>query len=66
MNILAGILNDSYPDENGKEVPYTDKVVGVLKGKTFKCVSIPDFMTFEMSKKDFYAKVTDIQEIWSK
>ena len=66
MLILAGILHDSYPDENGKEVAYTDKVVGVLKGNKVNVVSIPDFMTFEMSKKDFYAKVTNIQEIWSK
>lgn len=65
MLILAGILHDTYPDENGNEVPYTDKVVCVLKGRKFEIVSIPDFMTFEMSKKDFYAKVTDIQEIWS-
>ena len=64
--VLAGILHDTFTDENGKEVPYTDKVVGTLKGRVFKVVSIPDFMTFEMSKKDFFAKVTDIQEIWSK
>lgn len=66
MKILAGILHDTYTDENGKEFAYTDKVVGALKGKTFKCISIPDFMSFDMSKKDFFAKVTDIQEIWSK
>ena len=64
--ILAGILHDTYPDENGKEVPYTDKVVGVLKGKIFKCVSIPDFMSFEMPKEEFLAKVTDIQKLWSR
>ena len=64
--VLAGILHDTYPDENGKEVPFTEKVVGALKGKIFKCVSIPDFMSFDMSKKYFFAKVTDIQEIWSK
>lgn len=64
--VLAGILHDTYPDENGKEVPFTEKVVGALKGKIFKCVSIPDFMSFDMSKKDFFAKVTDIQEIWGK
>lgn len=68
MEILIGWLHDSYTDENGKEVPYTDKVVGVLKGKTFKCVSIPDFMTFEMPKKEFLSKVTGIKkgaEIWN-
>lgn len=54
--ILAGILHDTY----------TDKIIGCLKGNIFNCVSIPDMMTFDMSKKDFMAKVTDIQEIWSK
>jgi len=66
MKILAGILHDTYTDENGKEIAYTDNVVGALKGKTFECVSVPDFMSFNMSKKDFFAKVTDIQELWSK
>ena len=65
MEILAGILHDSYTDENGEEVPFTDKIVGALKGKTFKCVSIPDFMTFDMPKEEFLAKVTDIQKLWS-
>lgn len=66
MKILAGILHDTYTDEYGKEIAYTDKVVGALKGKTFKCISVPDFMSFDMSKKDFFEKVTDIQELWSK
>lgn len=66
MKILAGILHDTYTDENGKEIAYTDKVVGALKGKTFKCISVSDFMSFDMSKKDFFEKVTDIQELWSK
>ena len=66
MEIFAGILHDTYPDENGKEVAYTDKVIAVKKGKVYKCVSIPDFMNFEMSKKEFLEKVTDIQKLWSK
>lgn len=66
MKVYAGILNDTYTDENGKEVPYKDKVVGASKGNSFKVVSIPDFMVYEMTKKDFFAKVTDIQELWSK
>ena len=64
--VLAGILHDTYTDENGKEVPYTDKVIGVLDDEVFKCVSVPDFMSFDMPKEEFLAKVTDIQEIWSK
>ena len=66
MKILAGILYDTYSDENGKEVPYEDKVIGVLKGNKVNIVTIPDFMNYEMSKKDFFEKVTDIQEIWCK
>ena len=65
MEILAGILHDTYTDENGKEVPYTDKVIGVLDDEVFKCTSIPDFMTFDMPKEEFLAKVTDIQKLWS-
>ncbi len=65
MEILAGILHDTYPDENGKETAYTDHIVGVWKRNVFKCVSVPDFMQFEISKKDFFAKVTDIQKLWS-
>lgn len=66
MEILAGILHDTYTDENGKEVPYTDKVIGVLDDEVFKCVSIPDFMSFDMPKEEFLAKVTDIQKMWGK
>ena len=64
--VLAGILHDTFTDENGEEVPYTDKVIGVLDDEVFKCVSVPDFMSFDMPKEEFLAKVTDIQEIWSK
>lgn len=66
MEVIAGILHDTYTDENGKEIPYEEKVIGVLEDDTFKCVSIPDFMTFDMPKEEFFAKVTDIQTIWSK
>lgn len=65
MEILAGILHDTYTDENGKEVPFTDKVIGVLDDEVFKCTSIPDFMTWTMPKEEFLAKVTDIQKLWS-
>ena len=67
MEVIAGILHDTYTDENGKEIPYEDKVIAVLKEDTFKCVSITDiFMTFDMPKEEFFAKVTDIQTIWGK
>lgn len=67
MEVIAGILHDTYTDETGKKIPYEEKVVGVLEDDTFKCVSITDlFMTFNMPKEEFFAKVTDIQTIWGK
>jgi hypothetical protein len=66
MEFYAGILHDTYTDENGKEVPYEEKVIGVLEDDTFKGTTVPDFMTFDMPKEEFFAKVTDIQTIWGK
>ena len=66
MEVIAGILHDTYTDETGEKIPYEEKVIGVLEDDTFKCTSIPDFMTFSMPKEQFFAKVTDIQTIWSK
>lgn len=66
MEVIAGILHDSYTDENGKEIPFEEKVVGVLEDDTFKCTSIPEFTTYDIPKEEFFAKVTDMQTIWSK
>lgn len=66
MEVIAGILHDSYTDENGKEILFEEKVVAILEDDTFKCVSIPEMMTFAMPKEEFFAKVTDIQTIWGK
>ena len=66
MEVIAGILHDSYTDENGKEIPFEEKVVGVLEDDTFKCTSIPEFSTYDIPKEEFFAKVTDMQTIWSK
>lgn len=66
MEVIAGILHDSYTDENGKEIPFEEKVVGVLEDDTFKVTSIPEFSTYDIPKEDFFAKVTDMQTIWSK
>lgn len=66
MEVIAGILHDTYTDEDGKEIPYEEKVIAVLEDDTFKCTSIPEMMTFAMPKEEFFAKVTDIQTIWSK
>ncbi len=62
--IYAGILHDTYTDENGKEVPYDDKIVGFWKGKIFKCSDFPEQMTFEITKEDFEKKVTEVREIF--
>lgn len=64
MEIIAAILHDDYTDENGKKVPYTDKVIGVRNNGKYKVVSNPDFMTFEMSKADFMKKTTDRQKLF--
>ena len=64
MKIYAGILHDTYTDENGKEVPYDDKIVGFWKGKTFKCSDFPELMTFKITKEEFEKKVTEVREIF--
>ena len=66
MEVIAGILHDSYTDENGKEIPFEEKVVGVLEDDTFKVTSVPEFTTYDIPKEEFFAKVTDMQTIWSK
>ena len=66
MEVIAGILHDSYTNENGKEIPFEEKVVGVFEDDTFKCTSIPEFTTYDLPKEEFFAKVTDMQTIWSK
>lgn len=66
MEVIAGILHDTYTDENEKEIPYEEKVIAVLEDDMFKCTSVPDFMQFAMPKEEFFAKVTDIQTICSK
>lgn len=63
MKVYCGIRHDTYPDENGKEIAYTDKIVAVLKKGFYKCTSLPDFDTFDLSLKDFKEKVTDVKEI---
>lgn len=63
MTVFAGILHDTYPDENGKEIAYTEKIIAVRKKGFYKCTSLPDYDTFEMSAKDFKEKVTDVKEI---
>ena len=66
MEVIAGILHDTYTERNGKKIPFKEKVIGVLEDDTFKCISIPEFETFVKPKEEFFAKVTDIQTIWGK
>ena len=67
MKIFAGTLNDSYTDEEGNEVPYSDKVAGFWRGNTFYCATLDaennDISTMEISKVDFENKVTEVIEI---
>ena len=66
QTVYAGILHDTYPDENGKEVPYVERVIGYCKGNKIKFCALPDFNTYEMLKKEFFEKVTDLKEIFTK
>lgn len=65
MTVFAGILHDTYPDENGKEIAYTEKIVAVRKKGFYKCTSLPDFDTFEMSAKDFSEKVSELRVVFN-
>ena len=40
--VYIGIIHDTYTDENGKEVAYSEVIAGTWKGKTFKAVDFPD------------------------
>lgn len=65
MTVYSAILHDSYPDENGNETPYEDKIVAVQKKDgDFKCASIPDFDTFNMLNEEFFKKSTDIKVVF--
>lgn len=62
--VYAGILHDSYTDDEGKEIPTSDKVVGVIKDDTVACVTLEDMSSFEMSKEDFLKKTEDLKVIF--
>jgi hypothetical protein len=64
MTVYSAILHDSYPDENGVETPYEDKIVAVQDKDEFKCVSVPDFMNFNMLNEEFFKKCTDIKIVF--
>lgn len=62
VTVYVGVLHDSYEDEKGRLVEYDQVIAGTWKGKTFKATSFPDLMTFDIDKKDFEEKVTDVYE----
>jgi hypothetical protein len=66
MTVFSAILHDSYPDENGIETPYEDKIIAVQNEKEFDfdCVSIPDFMQFVLLNEEFFKKCTDIKVVF--
>jgi hypothetical protein len=62
VTVYVGVLHDDYTDEKGRVVLYDQVIAGTWKGNTFKATSFPDLMTFDLSKKDFKEKVTDVFE----
>lgn len=62
--VYAGILHDSYKNDEGKEIEYTDKIVGVLKDDTVACVSLEDMCTFKVPKEVFLKKIEDLKVIF--
>ena len=62
--VYAGILHDSCTNDEGKEIEFAEKVVGVLEDDTVACVSLEDMCTFEMPKEDFLKKTEDLKVIF--
>ena len=62
--IYACLYHDTYTDENGKQISYTDKVIAVVEGRKVHFSSVPDFMTFTTTKKEFEQRTTDLTEIF--
>ena len=64
--VIAGILHDSYTDENGKEIKYTGQIAGIWETKEiFYAVDFDGFTTFHLSKEEFKSKVTDIKTVFN-
>ena len=58
--VYAGILHDTYTDENGKEVPYESVIAGTWKGNSFYAVDFPDRCSWTIGRKEFEKKVTNV------
>ena len=64
--VYAGLLHDSYKDENGKEIKYTGQIAGIWETKeSFYVVDFDGFMTFYLSKEEFKSKVTDVKKVFN-
>ena len=63
--VYAGLLHDSYTDENGKEIKYTGYIAGIWETEeSFYAVDFDGFMTFHLSKEEFQNKVTDVKTVF--
>ena len=63
--VYAGLLHDSYKDENGKEIKYDAQIAGIWETKeSFYAVDFDGFMTFHLSKEEFQNKVTDVKTVF--
>jgi len=64
--VYAGLLHDSYKDENGKEIKYTGQIAGIWETKeSFYAVDFDGFMTFRLSKEEFKSNVTDVKKVFN-
>ena len=64
--VIAGILHDSYKDENGKEIKYTGQIAGIWETKeSFYAVEFAGFGTLHLSKEEFKSKVTDVKTVFN-
>ena len=63
--VYAGILHDTYPDENGKEIKYDAQIAGIWETEeSFYAVDFDGFVTFHLSKEEFQNKVTDVKTVF--
>lgn len=64
--VYAGLLNDSYTDENGKEIKYTSQIAGIWETKeSFYAVDFDYYGTFHLPKEEFKTKVTDVKTVFN-
>ena len=58
--VYAGILHDTYTDENGKEIAYESVIAGTWKGNSFYAVDFPDRCSWTIGREEFEKKVTNV------